>query len=172
MAITGLAHVDAPHAVTSAEMEWQMSRTYERLGIEPGLLEGLSGIAERRVWDEGTRPSTVAAQAGELALALQAHLPEARPVAVRGPLLALAADLRGVLGELAAALREGRPPAPAAASTSSLEALREALDARVAADPSTALDAAVLDVETASLVAAAAAVTDVLRRRATSSSAR
>ena len=69
VAITGLAHVDAPHAVTSAEIESQMSRTYERLGIEPGLLEGLSGIAERRVWDEGTRPSTVAAQAGELALA-------------------------------------------------------------------------------------------------------
>ena len=36
--ISGLAHVDAPHAVTSAEIEAQMTRTYERLGIEAGLL--------------------------------------------------------------------------------------------------------------------------------------
>jgi hypothetical protein len=69
--ISGLAHVDAPHVVTSAEIEAQMTRTYERLGIEAGLLEGLSGIAERRVWDAGTKPSEVAAQAGELALAGQ-----------------------------------------------------------------------------------------------------
>ena len=67
--ITGLAHLDAPHTVTSADIEAQLARTYERLGIEPGLLEGLSGIESRRVWDSGTKPSTVAAQAGELALA-------------------------------------------------------------------------------------------------------
>lgn len=67
--ISGLAHVDAPHVVTSAEIESQLATTLERLGVEPGLLEALSGISERRVWDEGTRPSEVAAQAGELALA-------------------------------------------------------------------------------------------------------
>ena len=67
--ISGLAHVDAPHIVTSSEIESQMTGTLERLGVEPGLLEALSGIAERRIWDEGTRPSEVAAQAGELALA-------------------------------------------------------------------------------------------------------
>ncbi len=67
--ISGLAHVDAPHVVTSAEIEQQMASTLERLGVEPGLLEGLSGIRERRVWDAGTLPSEVAAQAGELALA-------------------------------------------------------------------------------------------------------
>jgi 3-oxoacyl-[acyl-carrier-protein] synthase-3 len=66
--ISGLAHVDAPHVVTSLELESQMSRTYERLGIEAGLLEALSGISERRVWDAGTKPSVVAAAAGELAL--------------------------------------------------------------------------------------------------------
>jgi len=67
--ISGLAHVDAPHVVTSSEIESQMTTTLERLGIEPGLLEALSGISERRIWDEGTRPSEVAARAGELALA-------------------------------------------------------------------------------------------------------
>ena len=67
--ISGLAHVDAPQVVTSAEIEQQMASTLERLGVEPGLLEGLSGIRERRVWGAGTLPSEVAAQAGELALA-------------------------------------------------------------------------------------------------------
>ena len=67
--ISGLAHVDAPHEVTSAQIEAPMARTMERLGIEPGLLENLSGITARRVWDPGTRPSEVAARAGELALA-------------------------------------------------------------------------------------------------------
>ena len=66
--ISGLAHVDAPHVVTSHAIESQMSTTLERLGVEPGLLEGLSGIESRRVWDEGTKPSEVAARAGELAL--------------------------------------------------------------------------------------------------------
>ena len=67
--ISGLAHVDAPHVVTSAEIETRLARTLDRLGVEPGLLESLSGIKERRVWDDGTQPSEVAARAGELALA-------------------------------------------------------------------------------------------------------
>ena len=67
--ISGLAHVDAPQVVTSTEIEDQMATTLERLEVEPGLLEGLSGIRERRVWGAGTLPSEVAAQAGELALA-------------------------------------------------------------------------------------------------------
>ncbi|NMO93028.1 3-oxoacyl-ACP synthase III [Actinomycetospora sp. TBRC 11914] len=67
--ITGLAHVDAPHRVTSRELEDRIAGTLGRLRITPGLLEKLSGIAERRVWDEGTMPSEVAARAGEDALA-------------------------------------------------------------------------------------------------------
>ena len=67
--ITGLAHVDAPHVVTSTDLETRLADTLARLRITPGLLEKLSGIAERRVWDEGTMPSEVAARAGEAALA-------------------------------------------------------------------------------------------------------
>ncbi|MDL5154457.1 3-oxoacyl-ACP synthase III [Actinomycetospora termitidis] len=67
--ITGLAHVDAPHVVTSTELEERLAGTLGKLRITPGLLEKLSGIAERRIWDEGTMPSEVAAQAGERALA-------------------------------------------------------------------------------------------------------
>ena len=66
--ISGLAHVDAPHVVTSAEIEQQLSGTLERLGVEPGLLESLSGIVERRVHDADVKPSEVAAAAGERAL--------------------------------------------------------------------------------------------------------
>ncbi|MCD2196330.1 3-oxoacyl-ACP synthase III [Actinomycetospora endophytica] len=67
--ITGLAHVDAPHTVTSTELEARLAKTLARLRISSGLLEKLSGIAERRIWDEGTMPSEVAARAGEEALA-------------------------------------------------------------------------------------------------------
>lgn len=66
--ISGLAHLDAPHVVTSTEIEGQLARTMERLGVAPGLLETLSGIEERRVCDAGTQPSQVAAAAGEQAL--------------------------------------------------------------------------------------------------------
>jgi len=63
-----VSHLDAPHVLTSAEIEEQMTATLHRLGVTPGLMESLAGIIERRVWDEGTRPSDVAARAGELAL--------------------------------------------------------------------------------------------------------
>lgn len=66
--VAGLAHLDAPHVVTSALLEEQLADTFERLRIAPGLLERLSGIRERRIWDEGTMPSEVAARAGERAL--------------------------------------------------------------------------------------------------------
>jgi acyl-CoA:acyl-CoA alkyltransferase len=67
--ISGLAHVDAPHVVTSAEIEEALAPAIERLGLRPGVLEGLVGIVERRFWDVGEMPSTVAARAGELAIA-------------------------------------------------------------------------------------------------------
>jgi 3-oxoacyl-[acyl-carrier-protein] synthase-3 len=67
--ISGLAHVDAPDVVTSAEIEAQLAPTLERLGLPAGMLEDLSGIVERRVNAAGTMPSEVAAEAGELALA-------------------------------------------------------------------------------------------------------
>ena len=102
------------------------------------------------------------------ALALQAHLPQARPVAVEPQLLALAVQLRSSLDELAAALRDGRPPDPLPELLQAQSDLATALDVRVRADPTTALDAAVLDVETSSLAVAAAAVADALAGRAPS----
>jgi 3-oxoacyl-[acyl-carrier-protein] synthase III len=67
--VSGLAHVDAPHIVTSDEIESQLADTLQRLGMPTGTLAGLAGIKERRFWDEGTRPSDAAAMAGAKLLA-------------------------------------------------------------------------------------------------------
>jgi 3-oxoacyl-[acyl-carrier-protein] synthase III len=69
VAISGLAHVDAPHVRSSKEIEDELAPTLSRLGIPAGLLESLSGITERRLWDLDTQPSQFAAEAGEAALA-------------------------------------------------------------------------------------------------------
>lgn len=66
--ISSLAHVDAPHVVTSADMEEQLAPAMAQLQIRPGMLTQLAGIEERRVWDVGTRPSAPAAEAGERAI--------------------------------------------------------------------------------------------------------
>jgi len=68
VSILSVAHVDAPNRITSVEIEEQLAPTMQRLGIRPDLLRELSGIIERRVWDEGTQPSEVAAMAGEKAI--------------------------------------------------------------------------------------------------------
>lgn len=67
--VAGLAHVDAPHVVTSDDLEARIAPTMRRLGIPPGTLGGLAGITQRRYWDEGTRPSDAAAMAGAKLLA-------------------------------------------------------------------------------------------------------
>jgi 3-oxoacyl-[acyl-carrier-protein] synthase III len=67
--VSGLAHVDAPHVITSEEIETQLADTLQRLGMPAGTLGGLAGIKERRFWDEGTRPSDAAAMAGAKLLA-------------------------------------------------------------------------------------------------------
>ena len=53
-AILAVSAVEAPHIVTSAELDERLSATLVRLGLRPGLLQGLAGIYERRWWDEET----------------------------------------------------------------------------------------------------------------------
>jgi 3-oxoacyl-[acyl-carrier-protein] synthase-3 len=55
--IEAMAYELAPHIVTSAEIEDQLSEPMERLGIPKGRLEQLTGIRERRFWDPGMMPS-------------------------------------------------------------------------------------------------------------------
>ena len=39
--VSGLAHVDAPITVTSAELEVQLAGALSRFGVSPGMLETL-----------------------------------------------------------------------------------------------------------------------------------
>jgi 3-oxoacyl-[acyl-carrier-protein] synthase-3 len=68
VSIASVRHVDAPHIVTSAEIQAELSETMERLGLPPNLLESLAGIHERRFWNEQTEPSDAATLAAEVAL--------------------------------------------------------------------------------------------------------
>jgi acyl-CoA:acyl-CoA alkyltransferase len=67
-AVLAVAAVDAPVVVTSAWIDEQLSATYERVGIRPGLLADVAGIVERRWWEPTTSFVDAAAMAGEAAL--------------------------------------------------------------------------------------------------------
>ncbi|MFO0722652.1 MAG: 3-oxoacyl-ACP synthase III [Myxococcota bacterium] len=69
VSIAGLGWVDAPIRVSSAEISDRLHSTFRRLHLEPGLLEGLTGVRERRFWEPGVLPSQVATAAAESALA-------------------------------------------------------------------------------------------------------
>jgi len=53
-----------PRVLTSEEIENRLAPLYNRLKLPMGRLELMSGIRERRLWLEGTRPSEAAALAG------------------------------------------------------------------------------------------------------------
>ncbi|MBT8341358.1 MAG: 3-oxoacyl-ACP synthase III [Desulfatitalea sp.] len=59
----------APNVVTSEDLERRLAPVYERLRIQPGQLEALTGIAERRFWDRDFQLSRGAVLAGRKALA-------------------------------------------------------------------------------------------------------
>jgi 3-oxoacyl-[acyl-carrier-protein] synthase-3 len=54
--------------VTSIEIERELAPVYERFGVHEGRLEMMTGIRERRFWDEGTLPSDGSTRAGRKAL--------------------------------------------------------------------------------------------------------
>ncbi len=66
--IESFAYELAPVVVTSAELESRISPVYESLKIQPGQLEALTGISERRWWNEGYALSDGAAAAAKKAL--------------------------------------------------------------------------------------------------------
>ena len=67
-AIVSIADVEAPEVVTSDYFDELLSETYERVGAQPGLLESLAGIKERRWWPEGYLYTDAAAAAGAKAI--------------------------------------------------------------------------------------------------------
>jgi 3-oxoacyl-[acyl-carrier-protein] synthase-3 len=59
----------APVVVSSAEIEWRLKELYEALHLAEGQLEALTGIVERRWWEDGHRLSDGAIAAARRALA-------------------------------------------------------------------------------------------------------
>jgi 3-oxoacyl-[acyl-carrier-protein] synthase-3 len=68
VSVLSVAHVEAPHRITSDQIGRELAPTYDRFGIGYNMIESLTGIVARRFWDEGVLPSAVATTAGELAI--------------------------------------------------------------------------------------------------------
>ncbi|MDG4766367.1 3-oxoacyl-ACP synthase III [Solwaraspora sp. WMMD406] len=67
-AILSVAALEAPVVVTSDQFDDQLSETYRRLRLRPGMLERIAGIRQRRWWPEGFSFADAAAMAGAKAL--------------------------------------------------------------------------------------------------------
>ena len=66
--LSGLAYELAPNVVTSEALERRIAPVYEKLRFQVGQIEALTGIRERRWWDEGFKLSDGASRAGRKAL--------------------------------------------------------------------------------------------------------
>ncbi len=66
--LDGFGYVVPETVLTSDEIERQLAPVYERFALNPGRLELMTGIRERRIWDEGTLPSDASTRAGRRAL--------------------------------------------------------------------------------------------------------
>lgn len=69
VSLAGLGYELAPNVVTSSELERRVEPVYRALHLPLGQLEALTGIRERRWWNEGFKLSEGAARAGRKALA-------------------------------------------------------------------------------------------------------
>jgi 3-oxoacyl-[acyl-carrier-protein] synthase-3 len=67
--IAGFGYELAPHIVLSEDLETRLAPVYQKLHLQPGQLEALTGIAERRFWDRDFKLSEGAIAAGRKALA-------------------------------------------------------------------------------------------------------
>ncbi|GHH54282.1 MULTISPECIES: 3-oxoacyl-ACP synthase III [Gammaproteobacteria] len=68
VSIAGLAHVDAPHTLTSQEINERLKPTLQRLGIKTDVLGDIAGVHARRLWDEDVQASDAATLAARKAL--------------------------------------------------------------------------------------------------------
>ncbi|MGE3164095.1 MAG: 3-oxoacyl-ACP synthase III [Planctomycetota bacterium] len=74
--IDAIGYELAPVVVTSEELEERVAPVYAKLHLQPGQLEALTGIQERRWWEPGTPLARGATTAAERALARTAVRPE------------------------------------------------------------------------------------------------
>ena len=74
--IEAIAYEVPPVVLSSDDIEGRLAPVYDRLGLPFGRLELMTGIKERRLWNEGTRPSDGATLAGAKALKASSVNPE------------------------------------------------------------------------------------------------
>lgn len=74
--LEGFGYVLPENVVTSVELERELTPVYERFGVHEGRLEMMTGIRERRFWDEGTLPSDGATRAGRRAMEASGVCPD------------------------------------------------------------------------------------------------
>ncbi len=67
-ALLSVSHVEAPVVVPSSYFDDVLAPTLQRLRMQPGLLEKVAGVSERRWWAEGQNAADVAAECGVKAL--------------------------------------------------------------------------------------------------------
>jgi len=66
--IEGMGHIIPNHVVSSSWFEEQLDPIYKRLRIQRSFFERITGIYERRWWDDGVEPSDGATMAGRKAI--------------------------------------------------------------------------------------------------------
>ena len=66
--VLSIEAVEAPEIITSDWIDEQLTETYERCGLRPGLLAELAGIKARRWWPEGVTFDEAASLAGRKAI--------------------------------------------------------------------------------------------------------
>lgn len=66
--VQSVAAVDPPISLSSKEISQRLKPTMDRLGIREDLLEEISGIKSRKLWEEGSRISDAATLAAEKAI--------------------------------------------------------------------------------------------------------
>ena len=73
-----------PNVVTSEDLEKRLEPVYEALRFQKGQLEAITGIRERRFWDEGFQMYTGAIRAAQKALDISSIDPEAIGMMIYG----------------------------------------------------------------------------------------
>jgi 3-oxoacyl-[acyl-carrier-protein] synthase-3 len=68
VSVQSLVSIEPPIRLTSEEISRRLEPTLKRLDIREDLLEEITGITARRVWEEGTLPSDAATRAAEKAI--------------------------------------------------------------------------------------------------------
>jgi acyl-CoA:acyl-CoA alkyltransferase len=68
VSIASIGYVLPDEVVTTAEIKARLTPLYQRLGLPEGRLELMTGIAQRRFWPVGTRPSEMSIASAQQAI--------------------------------------------------------------------------------------------------------